>query len=403
MLVVFLIGMSGCQKAAPPLALPKPPEVIVARPVAQTVTDFEEYTGRLASIKMADLRARVSGYLEDVQFTDGADVAEGTALFRIDPRPFQSATEQAEGNVMQTEARLERLRKQEDRLKQLTEKNFTAIESYEQSQYDRMEAEAALKTAKASRDLANLNLEFTEITAPFAGRISRRLIDPGNLVRADETPLAVLVSLDPIYAYFDVDERTVLKVRRLIAEGKMSSAREKAIEVELGLADETEYTLKGRVNFVDNQISATTGTLRLRAEIDNPRKLLAPGMFVRVKVPIGLPRDALLVPEESLGSDQGHRFVYTLNDKDEVQYRRITAGRLSQGLRVVNEGLNSDERVVVSGLQRVRPGIKVAPKLEEGRADVKAPTPAGASGHALLVKPQEATKAAASSTAAAAN
>ncbi len=366
MFCVLLAGfatVAGCHKpvAAPPT--PKPPEVEVAQPLTRVVTDYEEYTGRLAPVKVVELRARVSGYLDEVQFTDGADISANAPLFRIDKRPFAAAYDESEATVQQMEARLERTRRQEDRLAKLAEKKVTTIEDLEQSKFDRLEADGTLKAARAARDLAKLNLEFTEITAPFAGRISRRLVDPGNLIKADETPLATLVSLDPIYAYFDVDERTVLQVQRLIGEGKMQSARDKAIEVELSLADETEFTLKGRVNFVDNQVSATTGTLRLRAEIDNPRKLLTPGMFIRVKVPVGLSREAVLVKEEALGSDQGQRFVYVLNDKDEVQYRRIKTGRLSGNLRVVNDGLTSGDRVIVNGLQRVRPGIKVTPKL----------------------------------------
>ncbi len=361
--VAIVVGIAGCHKTVVPPPAAKAPEVEVAQPVVQIVTDYEEYTGRLAPVKVVDLRARVSGYLEEVQFTDGADIAGDAPLFKIDVRPFAAAQDQAEANVLQMEARLERMKRQEERLTQLAEKKVTTVEDLEQSKFDRLEADGTLKAARAARDLAKLNVEFTEITAPFAGRISRRLVDPGNLIRADETPLATLVSLDPIYAYFDVDERTVLQVQRLIGEGKMKSARDQAIEVELGLADETEYSLKGRVNFVDNQVSATTGTLRLRAEIDNPRKLLTPGMFIRVKVPVGLSREAVLVKEEALGSDQGQRFVYVLNEKDEVQYRRIKTGRLSQGLRVVNDGLSSGDRVIVNGLQRVRPGIKVNPKL----------------------------------------
>lgn len=361
-LVILASAQMGCRKAAIVPPAPKPPEVEIAQPVTQMVTDFEEYTGRLAPVKLVDLRARVSGYLEEVSFKDGADIPAEAPLFRIDARPFVAIYDQMEANVQQMEARRERMQRQELRLTQLAEKDVTTKEAVEQSKFDRMEAEGTLKSARAARDLAKLDLEFTEIKAPFAGRISRRLVDPGNLVKADETPLATLVALDPIYAYFDVDERTVLQVQRLIGEGKMQSARDKAIDVELGLADESEFTLKGRVNFVDNQVSATTGTLRLRAEIDNPRKLLTPGMYIRVKVPVGVSREAVLVQEEALGSDQGQRFVYVLNEKDEVQYRRIKTGRLNHGLRVVNDGLTSGDRVIINGLQRVRPGVKVNPK-----------------------------------------
>ncbi len=385
-LLSAVVAISGCRKpvAAPPP--PKLPEVDVAQPVTETVTDFNEYTGRMAPVKTVELRARVSGYLTEVNFTDGADIEADAPLFRIDPRPFAAAYAQTEATVQQMEARQERMRRQEGRLTELADRKFTTTEDLEQSKFDRLEADGTLKAARAARDLAKLNLEFTDITAPFAGRISRRLVDPGNLIRADETPLATLVSLDPIYAYFDVDERTVLQVQRLIGQGKMQSARDKAIEVELGLADETEYTLKGRVNFVDNQISATTGTLRLRAEVDNPRKLLTPGMFIRVKVPVGLSRQAVLVREEALGSDQGERFVYVLNDKDVVEYRRIKTGRLSRGLRVVNEGLSSGDRVIVNGLQRVRPDSTVIPK-NVAMARTTAQPAAEASTTSVLVAP----------------
>ncbi len=357
LVLLATVALPGCKKpvTVPPKA--KLPEVDVMHPVTETVTDFEEYTGRLGPVKIVDLRARVSGYLDEVRFTDGADIEADAPLFCIDPRPFAAVLEQAKANVVQADARLERARRQEDRLTKLTERNVTTVEDFEQSKFDRMEANGALRGAKAALDLAQLNLDFTKIKAPFAGRISRRLVDPGNLIRADETSLATIVSLDPVYAYFDVDERTVLQLRRLIAKGKLTSAREHAIEVELALADEDVFTLKGRVDFEDNQVSATTGTLRLRAEVDNPRRLLAPGMFVRVKVPVGVPREAVMVREEALGSDQGQRFVYVLNDKDEVDSRRVKAGRLSHGLRVVNEGLASSDRVIVNGLQRVRQGI----------------------------------------------
>ena len=387
--MVVLAGV-GCQKkvAVPPP--PKPPEVFVAQPVVRTVTDFEEYTGRMAPVKMVDLRARVGGYLDEVLFTDGTDVEANAPLFRIDARPFEAALQEAEANVLQAEARLERARRQEERLTVLSEQKITTVEDFEQSKYDRLEADGVLKGMVAARDIARLNLEFTRINAPFSGRISRRLVDPGNLVRADETPLATIVSLDPVYAYFDVDERTVLQVRRLIAEGKMTSARDRAIEVQLALADDAEFSLTGQVNFVDNQVSATTGTLRLRAEVENPRRLLAPGMFVRVKVPIGVAREAVLIPEEALGSDQGQRFVYVLNEKDEVQYRRIKTGQLTQGLRVVNDGLASSDRVIVTGLQRVRPGIKVAPKPHQP-AEGPVEQALSPKEHSILVSPPSTT------------
>lgn len=356
-----IVLLVGCQQKAPPPKPPAPPVVGVDKPVVQTVTDFEEYTGRMAPVKIVDLRARVSGYLEEVQFTDGADVEEGAPLFRIDARPFAAALARAEATVAQLKARQERTSRQEVRLNKLAEQNIATVDEIDVVKYQRMEADAELQAAQAAVELARLDLEFTQIKAPFAGRISRRLVDPGNLIRADETPLATIVALDPVYAYFDVDERTVLQVRRLIAKGEVTSARDKAIEVQLALADDDEFSLRGSVNFVDNQVSATTGTLRLRAEVENPRRLLAPGMFVRVRVPIGPPHEAILIPEAALRSDQGQRCVYVVNDRNIAQNRPIKIGRLSNGLRVVKEGLQADELVIVTGLQRVRPGSEVAP------------------------------------------
>ena len=386
-----LLSSTGCQPKAAPPAAPPPPEVIVAHPVTRTITDFEEYTGRMAAVKLVDLRARVSGYLDQIEFTDGSDIAEGDPLFQIDPRPFAAALAQAEATEAQLAARLEGIRRQEARIVRLAEQKVTTADELDVVQYQRMEAEAELKASQAAVELAELNMEFTRVKSPISGRISRRLVDAGNLILADTTPLATIVSLDPVYAYFDVDERTVLQVRRLIAKGEVTSARDKAIHVELSLADDDDFSLKGTVNFVDNQVSPTTGTLRLRAEVENPRKLLAPGMFVRVKVPIGIPHDAVLVQEEALGSDQGQRFVYVLDDDNKVQYRRIKAGRLNSGLRIVNEGLQTSDRVVVSGLQRVRPGVTVRPKFAEAKPSEQT-ADMGADDEILVSQPADASQ-----------
>ncbi len=354
---------AGCHKTAAAPPAPKPPEVFIAQPVVRTITDFEETTGRLAPVKYIDLRARVGGYLDSVDFTDGEDVKEGQKLFQIDPRPFQAALAQARANVKQLETRHQRTKRQEERLVRLKEQKVTTAEELELTKYERMEIEAELEAARAAVQMAELNLEYTLIKSPITGRISRRMVDPGNLIKIDDTPLATIVALDPLYAYFDIDERTVLQLRRLIAEGKLTSPQDKAIPVQLALADEDEdFSLTGVINFEDNQLSGTTGTLRLRADIDNSHKLLSPGMFVRIRVPIGEPHEAVLIQEEALGSDQGQRFVYILNGDDEVEYRRIKTGRLYEGFRVVETGLTTENRVIVKGLQRVRPGLKVTPK-----------------------------------------
>lgn len=351
----------GCKPPETPKA-PKPAEVFVATPTQQTVTDQEEFTGRTHAKETVELRARVTGYLKAVEFKDGALVKEGDLLFEIDDGPYKAEAERATAAVEQAKAKLERLTRQEIRVKQLLATKAISQENYDQVAFDRSEALAALGAATATQGLADLNLGYTKVYAPISGRIGRKLIDVGNLVRADETPLANIVSLDPIQAYFDIDERTVLRIRRLIAEGKVRSARDHAVEVEIGLADHNDFPLKGTIDFIDNQIEASTGTLRARAEIPNKNFLLSPGFFVRLRMPIGDPHQALLVPEEALGSDQGHRFLYVLDDANKVTYRRVQVGPLRDGKRVIESGIAANERVVVEGLQRVKRGEIVDPK-----------------------------------------
>ena len=232
--------------------------------------------------------------------------------------------------------------------------------------------------ARATFDLAKLQVAYCKIVAPIDGRLSRRLVDPGNLVKADETALTTTVSLDPLYVYFDIDERTLLRLRRLVHDGKLKTRAEAAIPVMIGLADEEGYSIKGEVDFSDNRVEASTGTLRVRAKIANPRPyLLSPGLFVRVRLPIGGPRPSVLVEERALGSNQSEKFVYVVNGKDEIETRRVTVGKLEGGMRVVKENLSPGERVVVSGLQRVRPGLKVSPRTEGEMTKKPATAPAG--------------------------
>lgn len=354
----------GCQKidaktAATP---PPPPEVLIGTPIRKEVVEIEELSGRLMSMESVELRARVSGYLKDVLFKDGSDVVQGQPLFQIDARSFEADAAKSRAKVQQMEARLERLRKQELREKKLIDSKNSTQEQYELVRAERAETEAEVAAAVAELKLAELDVEYSRVVAPIAGRISRHLVDEGNLVRANETVLANLVTLDPLHAYFDIDERTVLKLRRLIAEGRLPSEQDLQFPVEIGLADEATYNYRGTINFVDNQLSMSTGTLRLRAVVQNPERFLSPGMYIRLRVPLGAPRAALLVREESLGSDQGQRFVYVVNANDEIEYRRVKIGMLDAGYRVIEEGLNENDRIVITGLQRVRPKSKVTPK-----------------------------------------
>jgi len=363
LLAVGLI--SGCQKAAPPAVAPKLPEVTFDFPDAEDVQEFEETTGRLVARESVEIRSRVSGYLDKTFFVDGVNVQEGQLLFQIDARPYEAELARATASVTQAKARFERLKRQEERARKLFLTKNTTQEELDLISADRSEAEAALEALEASQRLAALNRDFTKITSPISGRISRRLVDPGNLIKADDTPLVTVMSLNPIYAYFDIDERTILKVERLIREGKIPSPRDSKYQVTFALADETEFLRKGEIDFLDNHISTTTGTLRLRATVENDSLLLTPGMFIRLHVPIGNPHPAILVPEESLGSDQGQRFVYVLEDEDKVASRRVKIGMLKEGRRVIEEGLSPKDKVIVSGLQRIRSGSKVQAKQRE--------------------------------------
>lgn len=370
--VLAACALSGCQDNTAKPAQAKPPEVFIALPTREVVTEFEEFTGRIMAVQTVEIRARVTGYLDKALFKDGTDVKEGELLFEVDPRSYKADAAKAAAAVVQSKAHLDRLNLQETRAKQLLKSKAMSQEEFELISFDRAEAEASLGAATATKELADLNLSFTKITAPLSGRISRRLVDPGNLVKADETPMATIVSLDPIYAYFDVDERTVLRLRRLIQEGKIPSARQSMVMVKLALADEEDFTIDGVINFVDNQVESSTGTLRVRAVIDNPKLLLSPGMFARLRFPVGVPHEALLVREEALGADQGQRFLYVVNAQDEIEYRRVKVGLLHKGQRVIETGINPTDRIVVTGLQRVRPKSKVTTKLAPIAPDLTA-------------------------------
>jgi len=360
--------LTGCTgTAAAPKAAPKPVSVVVETPSVEMVTEHEEFTGRTVAVETIEIRARVSGYLEKVLFKDGEDIKAGQPLFEIDARQYLAEVERTRATVDQLQARVDKLSSQEQRAVKLLKMRSISQEDYDAIAFDRAEAKASLAAAVASHDLAELDLSYTKIFAKIDGRISRHLVDPGNLVQADTTALARLVSLDPIHAYFDVDERTVLRLQRLIDQGAITSARDKEVPVEAGLADEDAYSLKARFNFLDNQVDPATGTLLGRAELNNPKGTLSPGLFVRLRVPIGSPRSAILVHEEALGADQGERYVYIVNADNKVEYRRVKTGWLENGRRVIESGLLPTDRVVLTNLQRIRPGDVVEPKLDEAK------------------------------------
>jgi len=363
----FALFFAGCARppAAPPATAPTP--VTVSYPVEREVTDYADFTARTAAVDSVEVRARVWGYLDKVNFKEGTLVKKGDVLFEIDPRTYQAAVEQAQALVVQAEAQLRFKESQFKRLEKLVTKGAIAREEFEQVQSERDVAAATVGTYQADLRQRQLDLGFAKVQAPISGRVSRMLVTEGNLIQSGQngggTLLTTLVSVDPIYAYFDVDERTVLRVRQLIREGKVRSARETEWPVSLGLATDEGFPKRGTINFVDNQVNPKTGTLRLRGVFGNSDQTLDPGFFGRVRVPIGKPHDAVLVTDRAIDNDQGQKIVYVVNEKNEVAARPVRTGGLHDGLKEISAGLKPGERVVVNGLQQVRPGMTAEPKI----------------------------------------
>lgn len=363
---LLLMGLAllaaGCNHAPPQMPALKTPEVDVAMPIYREVIDHEDFTGQTEAVMTIDIRARVTGYLKSVNFKHGAEVKKGDLLFEIDPPHYKAEHARAEGVVAQAQARLNRLKLDHARAERLFPSNTITKEQFDLVSGDLAEAEANLAAAKASLKLASVALGYCTINAPIDGRLSRPNIDPGNLVKADDTSLSLtrIVAQDPMWVYFDLDERTMLRLRRLSAGAK---ATDEKIPVLIGLADEEGYPHEGALDFRDNRLDPNTGTLRVRGVFPNADRFLTPGMFVRVRLPIGKPQQALLVPEQAVGTDQGQKFVYIVDNKDQITYRRVQVGKLYEGLRVISEGISPGERIVVTGVQRVMPGMKVDAKL----------------------------------------
>jgi RND family efflux transporter MFP subunit len=338
--------------------------------VEREVNDFADFTGRTAAVESVEVRARVWGYLDKVNFKEGAIVKKDDVLYVIDPRTYKATLEQAQARVALDDANLRQSEADYQRITQAATKNSASPQELDKALATRDAAAASLRGDKAAMENARLNLEFTKVTAPISGRVSRTLITEGNFVQSGDqggggTLLTTIVSLDPIYAYVDVDEGTVLQVQRLIREGKAVSARTNEVSITLGLANEDGFPHTGIINFVDNQVNPKTGTLRVRGVFPNSNQVLSPGLFVRVRFPIGKPHSALLVSDRALDTDQGRKIVYVVNEKNEVSTRPIRTGALHDGLRVIESGLQPGDRVIVNGLQQVRPGAVVEPTLVE--------------------------------------
>lgn len=370
-LSLVLVFAVGCERPQP-AAQPSLPKVTVGLPLKTEMIEWDQFTGRLDSVETVEVRARVSGYLESVHFQEGAVVKKGDLLFVIDPRPFVAELERAEGERARAEARHQLAALRLKRSRQLLESGSTSQDSYDERAGEERQAAADLRATTAAVEAARLNVEFTHVTSPIAGKISRLFVTQGNLVNggvAQATLLTTVVSLDPIYCYFDTDERTYLKYVRLAQEGRRPNTPEARIPLYLGLADEKGFPHKGQIDFVDNRIDANTGTMRARGVFPNSDLMLTPGMFARVRVPGSDILKGLLVPDEAIGTDQTRKFVYVINDENVVDRCLVEVGPLEEGLRVIRSGLQPKERVVISGIQRVRPGVTVEP--EEGKIAVQ--------------------------------
>jgi RND family efflux transporter MFP subunit len=355
----------GCgEKAPPPKGSNNPPVVEVSLPVQDPrVVEYEDFTGRMEASRAVEVRARVTGYLQKLHFKDGQEVKEGQLLFEIDPRTLAATYAQTEANLRLAETHLKRLNYDFGRARQLLPKKGISREEYDKISGDRDEAESAVGVAVANRDFARINLQYCKVLAPISGRISRRMMDPGNTVKADETALTTIIYLDEMYVNFDINERCFLRIQDLIKKGEVQSLQDNRTPIKLRLADEKEYDHRGTIDFTDNRLDASTGTYRVRAVVENRDRYFSPGLFVRVRLEIGLPHKAILVSDQALGSNQGEKFLYVVNAQKKVEKRTVEVGRLHKGRREITKGLKPDEYVVVRGLQRVRDDVKVTPKI----------------------------------------
>ena len=359
---------------------PPAPQVTVAKPTQRTVSDYDEYVGRFAAVDSVEVRARVSGYLDSVDFKDGQMVKQGDLLFTIDKRPFQTALDQSRANRQLAQSNLTYTESDLKRAQQLVAEKTVTEQVFEQRSQAFRNAQASVAAASAAVRQAELDMQFTELRAPIDGRIGDRRVSPGNLVTGgtsgNTTLLATIVSQDPIHFEFTFDEASYLRYERMAKEGADVASRGPGVNVSLKLIDEKDFSHVGRMDFVDNAIDRSTGTIRGRALFKNPNAVFTPGMFARVRVPASPPYQALLVPDTALGTEQARRFVLVVGADNMVAMKYVTVGDLVDGgLRVIKEGLSADDRVIVDGLMRARAGIKVTPQ-EQGAKPAQPEKPA---------------------------
>jgi RND family efflux transporter MFP subunit len=360
-LAALTVGRGKQTPAAPP-----PPAVTVAEVPQREITESDEFTGRLEAVDQVEIRPRVSGYIKRVAFTEGTEVKKGEVLFEIDPRPYQADLDRAEAELARARSAAALAASEVKRAGKLVDVQAISREEYDSRSSAEAQGGATVRAAEAAVETARLNLEWTRVRAPIGGRVSNALVTPGNLVQAGPpaaTLLTTVVSLDSMYLYFDSDEQTYLRYADRARTSGGTNWRTARLPVYLGLANESGYPHEGRLDFVDNQVDPRTGTIRTRAVFSNRARALTPGLFARVKLVGTQKTNALLVRDAAIGTDQDRKFVLVLGPGDTLAYRPVVPGRMDEGIRIVTSGLKPGERVVVNGLMRVRPGMKVTPTV----------------------------------------
>lgn len=336
-----------------------PIPVKTSLPVMREVLEWDEYTGRIEAMQSVDIRARVSGYLEEVRFKDGEKVRKGDLLFVIDRRSFETELKHAQAELQRTRSKLELAENDLKRAERLRASKAISDEEFDSRSKGLAESTATMHSAETAVEMAQLNLDYTRVRSPIDGRIGRELITKGNLVNSDQTLLTTVVSVNPVYVYLDADERSVLKYRRLTAEGQRSRGNNGRIVAQLGLIDEAGFPHQGFIDYVDPRMDPSTGTLHVRGVFENPAELLSPGLFARVRIHGGSPHPALLIPDRAIGTDQDQKYVWVAAKDGTIEYRKIRLAGLHGSFRVVREGLRPDDAVIVEGIAKLRPGAQV--------------------------------------------
>jgi len=371
----YMISGQGQQTAT---AAPPAPQVTVAKPLVKELREWRDFTGQFAAPDAVEIRARVSGYLESVNFTDGQLVKQGDLLFVIEPKPFEIALENAKAQLAQAEAQLQLAEAQLERTAQLRKNDYASQETYDERVAQVNVAKATRDSASADVDQANLNLAYTRVMAPVSGRVGQHEVSIGNLVMGGvsgtTTLLTTIVSLDPIWLEFNVSEGDGMAYKRLVQKGEIESARNNKVEVQGQLMDEKTWPLKGTIDFVDNQYDRTSGTIRVRATFPNPNLFITPGQFGRVRVPMSQEKPTMLVPDAAVVTDQSVKMLFTVAEDGTVVPKPVELGSLADdNLRIIKSGITPDDRVIINGLLRARPGQKITP--EAGQIEPPATAP----------------------------